>query len=87
MRLSSAHKHLLLALAEGWTLKAHRDIEGRKRFQLHHPDRPAEPVAWKVAEYLAEHGLIDSNKKFPAATFWLTELGRRTAASLRATSI
>ena len=87
MRLSSAHKRLLLALAQGWSLKAHRDLEGRKFFQLHHPDRPAEPVAWGVAEYLAKHGLIDSNKKFPAATFWLTEVGRSIVDKLRASSI
>lgn len=76
MRLSAVHKQLLLALAAGWALKAHRDIEGYKGFQLHHPDKPAEAVAWEVAEYLAEHGLIDSNKKFPAATFWLTNTGK-----------
>ncbi|MGQ0600598.1 MAG: hypothetical protein ACT4QE_02750 [Anaerolineales bacterium] len=76
MKLNAEHRRLLLALAAGWSLKAHRDIEGRKVFQLHHPDKPAEAVAWDVAEYLAEHGLIDSNKKFPAATFWLTEAGK-----------
>lgn len=82
VRLTSAHKQLLRALAAGWSLKAHRDIEGRKHFQLHHPDRPAEPVAWEVAESLAEHGLIDSNKKFPAATFWLTDEGKAAAEAL-----
>jgi hypothetical protein len=80
--LSPVHKRLLLALAAGWSLKAHRDIEGRKQFQLHYPDRPAEPVAWEVAEYLADHGLIDSNKKFPAATFWLTDKGKAATEAL-----
>ncbi len=80
--LSSAHRRVLLALAGGWALKAHRDIEGRKVFQLHHSDGRTEPVGWDVAEYLAEHGLIDSNKKFPAATFWLTEGGKVVVAEL-----
>lgn len=82
MRHSAAHTQLLRALAEGWALKAHRDIEGRKAFQLHHPDGRSEPADWNIAEALAEQGLIDSNKKFPAATFWLTEKGKQMLAEL-----
>jgi YD repeat-containing protein len=69
-------------MASGWALKAHRDIEGRKRFELHHPDGATEAVDWDAAAALIEHGLIDSNKKFPAATYWLTEAGRAAAAEL-----
>jgi hypothetical protein len=78
MRLSEDHKRLLRALADGHSLKAHRDLEGGKEFRLHYHDgRPADLIHRHLADELAEAGLIDSNKKFPAATFWLTEQGRR----------
>lgn len=77
MKLSVEHKRLLRALAAGHKLKVHRDIEGRKEFRLHdHAGHPPERLAWRCAQELAEAGLIDSNKKFPAATFWLTEQGQ-----------
>lgn len=80
----AAHRRLLLAIAAGRILKAHRDIEGRKEFRLQSADgRPAEVVPWRVAQDLSEQGLIDSNKKFPAAMFWLTDKGRAVIARLR----
>ena len=82
LQLTEAQRRVLQALAEGWRLKAHRDVEGRKQFRLHAPEGEERPVAWRVAEALAEQGLIDSNKKFPAATFWLTEGGRAAANAL-----
>ncbi len=83
LRLTDEHKRLLLALAAGHTLKAHRDLDGRKEFRLHYTDgRPAEPIQRRYPEALVEAGLVDSNKKFPAATFWLTERGRATVAKL-----
>ena len=75
-KLSPAHRRLLTALADGWTLKSHRDVEGHKEYRLHSPDGADESAAWAIVEFLQEDGLIDSNKKFPAATFWLTEKGR-----------
>lgn len=69
-------------MASGWALKAHRTLDGRKQFQLHHAGGAAEPVDWSVAGALAARGLIDSNKKFPAATYWLTEAGRAAVAAL-----
>jgi hypothetical protein len=68
-------------MASGWTLKAHRDIEGRKEFWLHPLEGEAEAVDGEVAAALVAQGLIDSNKKFPAATFWLTEAGKRLVAA------
>jgi hypothetical protein len=77
------HRRLLLAIAAGHALKAHRDIDGRKEFRLHRADgRPAEAIDRRLAEDLARQGLIDSNKKFPAATFWLTEKGRQVVEAL-----
>jgi hypothetical protein len=83
IRLKAEHRRLLRALAAGHTLKAHRDLEGRKEFRLHFSDdRPSEPVERQYPEELVEAGLLDSNKKFPAATFWLTERGRAVVAEL-----
>ncbi len=68
-------------MGSGWTLKAHRDIEGRKEFRLHPLEGEAEAVDGAAVARLVAQGLIDSNKKFPAATFWLTEAGRRSLGS------
>lgn len=73
---------LLRAIAAGRTLKVHRDMDGHKDFVLHALDGAAEPVDAEVAAGLVEAGLLDSNKKFPAATFWLTERGRAALAAL-----
>jgi hypothetical protein len=76
MRLTAEQRRLLRAMAGGSTLKAHRYVDGTKEYRLHTLDRPAEIVERRDVEALQEHGLIDSNKKFPAATYWLTEAGR-----------
>ena len=76
MRLTTEQRNLLRALASGSTLKAHRYLDGTKEYRLHMLDRPAEIVERRIVEVLQEHGLIDSNKKFPTATYWLTETGR-----------
>lgn len=67
----------MVAIAEGWTLKSHRYLDGRKVYRLHPlGEGEAEEVAWETVEGLRERGLIDSNKKFPAATYLLTDKGR-----------
>lgn len=68
---------LLRLMSHGLRLKDHRDIEGRKSFMLHHEDDSGEPVSEADVEALVDAGLISSNKKFPAATYWLTEQGKR----------
>jgi hypothetical protein len=65
----------------GWTLKDHRDLDGGKAYQLHPLEGPPELVAPGVVAALVERGLIDSNKKFPAATYWLTPAGREALAA------
>jgi len=84
MRLSKTQTRVLLALADGCVLKSHRYLDGSKVYQLHPLDRPAETIRRTTVEHLFGHRLIDSNKKFPAATFWLTEKGKELAATLRA---
>lgn len=71
-----AELRVLRAMAFGQTLKDHRDLEGSKVFRLHALDGSAAPVAAGVVTALVEQGLVDSNKKFPAASYWLTEAGR-----------
>ena len=64
-------------MAEDHFLKSHRDINGHKSYQLHPLSGPAEAVPARRVSYLRRRGLIDSNKKFPVATFWLTERGKK----------
>jgi hypothetical protein len=77
MRLSATHKHILQAMAGDYLLKSHRYLDGRKLFQLHPLEGEPEDVPAAIVHYLEQHGLIDSNKKFPAATYWLTEKGKQ----------
>ena len=68
-------------MAGGWTLKSHRYLDGGKVYRLHPLDGPAATVRRATVELLQNHGLIDSNKKFPAATYWLTEKGQALAVT------
>jgi len=85
MRLSTAEQQILQALIEGCTLKAHRYLDGEKVYKLHHLDGPSETVDKAVVNSLKKRQVIDSNKKFPAATYLLTDKGRRVAVSLTGT--
>jgi hypothetical protein len=76
MPLTPAQIELLQAIANGLTLKSHRDLEGHKEYRLHALDGQATLVAWEDVAALQSGGLIDSNKKFPAATYWFTSTGR-----------
>jgi hypothetical protein len=76
MPLSGERGRILMAMAAGTTLKAHRYLDGRKLYRLHALEGITEEVGEEDVQRLVDQGLIDSNKKFPAATFWLTEKGR-----------
>lgn len=76
MQLTPAQIELLQAIANGLTLKSHRGLEGNKEYRLHTLAGLSSLVAWKDVEVLQSAGLIDSNKKFPSATYWLTDTGR-----------
>jgi len=71
-----AQIELLQAIASGLTLKSHRDLEGHKEYRLHALDGQLVIAAWEDVAALQSAGLIDSNKKFPSATYWLTSAGR-----------
>jgi hypothetical protein len=80
MDLTDEQVHLLYTLARGFTLKAHRDIDGHKDYRLYAPDGAASAIDGAVVDGLIEHGWLGSNQKFPAATFWLTPAGRAQIA-------
>lgn len=84
MQLTESQQRIMLAMARGLRLKDHRDIEGRKTYALHHPDDHTESVDASDVAALVELGLISSNKKFPSATYWLTESGSAVVSALRA---
>ena len=77
--ITGEQERVLRAIRDGWTLKAHRDLEGGKTYQLHPLEGEAAVVRPELVQGLVARGLLDSNKKFPAATFWLTEPGRIAA--------
>lgn len=74
-KLTAAEMNLLQALANGYTLKSHRYLDGSKEYQLHALNGSITEVPRASVEALVENHLIDDNKKFPAATYWLTETG------------
>ena len=75
--LTDAERNLLQAIASGRTLKSHRYVDGTKVYQLHSLDGSIEEIASEIVQSLNNRHLIDDNKKFPAATYWLTEDGQR----------
>ena len=74
--LRNEHKQLLQAMAAGAMLKVHRTVDGGKVYRLH-PLSVAAGVLVAEADVtrLQEFGLVESNMKFPAAVFLLTEKG------------
>ena len=76
MKLTPAQRELLQAIYEGQILKSHRDLAGRKEYRLHTMTGQSSRITWETVAALQDLKLIDSNKKFPAATYWLTEAGR-----------
>ncbi|RME98835.1 MAG: hypothetical protein D6768_16405 [Chloroflexi bacterium] len=82
MNLSPSEAAVLRGLAAGGTLKIHRHLDGRKICKFYPLDGPSQELPRAVVERLKTRGLIDSNKKFPAATYLLTQAGKRAAESL-----
>ncbi len=83
MRLNDEQRAILVALQAGDRLKVHRTIDGEKRYLLHRLDgSSAVAVEAAVVDSLERRGLIESNMKFPVATFLLTDKGVAAAAGL-----
>jgi len=77
VRLSASERAILAAMRHGSLLRSHRDMDGQKLFRLHSAEGPLERVDAEDVHHLRQLGLIDSNKKFPVATFWLTDKARQ----------
>lgn len=82
-RLTDPQKTVLRALLEGWTLKSHRTLDGQKAYRLHALAGEVVEVADSTVEGLAAAKLLQSNQKFPAATYLLTDKGRLFAMRFR----
>jgi hypothetical protein len=82
MSLSPTQQKVLRAIISGSTLKSHRYLNGVKVYKLHALDGSIETVRRPTVDCLRREGLIDSNKKFPAATYLLTEKGKQSAEQL-----
>ena len=82
MKLSASQKELLTTLAQGHTIKSHRFLDGRKLFRLHGPGGPLHELAPDLVTSLYDSGLLATNMKFPAATFFLSDAGATAAAAL-----
>ena len=82
MNLTAVQKRILRAIAAGATLKAHRSLDGEKLYRLHYLAGEIEKVGDAAVANLEEQQLLHSNQKFPAATFLLTDRGRKAAADL-----
>ncbi len=70
---------ILTAILTGHTLRSHRDIDGNKYFYLHALDGTKEAVDGTAVHRLRQQRLIETNHKFPSATFLLTDHGRQRA--------
>ena len=73
---------LLRELAAGTTLKVHRDVDGGKVHRLHSLTGMDRDVDERLVVVLKRQGLIESNMKFPVATYLLTEKGGRKVGQL-----
>ena len=62
-----------MAMRDGATLKIHRDLDGQKEHLLHPLQGEPQPVSAALVDSLRNLGLIQSNFKFPAATYVLTD--------------
>ena len=82
MKYSSAQAAILRAMSAGATLKSHRTLNGEKTHKLHPLDGTPQAVDRRAVESLRRKGLIQSNQKFPAATYLLTDRGLIVAATL-----
>lgn len=74
-RFNQDHKFVLAHLAAGSCLKSHRDLNGRKIYRLYPLNGKALDLSSQVVDALKSNCYIDSNKKFPSATYLLTDRG------------
>jgi hypothetical protein len=84
MRLSAEQRRILVAVRRGCVVKVHRTLDGAKSYRLHSSDADglmAEELGAAAVDALEQHGYLQSNMKFPAATLLLTPKGAQAAAA------
>ena len=88
MRPSPAQRQLLIAMQAGGRLRMERTLDGAKAYRIYAPDNPeGEAILAALVQRLERAGLIESNMKFPAATFMLTDEGVRLASQLTGSTV
>ncbi|GIV78859.1 MAG: hypothetical protein KatS3mg050_3253 [Litorilinea sp.] len=81
--LRGEEKQVLVSMAAGQRLRSHRYLDGTKIYLLHAlEDDRGQPVAAETVASLRRRGLIESNMKFPVATYLLTDKGAALARRL-----
>ncbi len=85
--LEPAQAALLVALQQGAVLKVHRTVDGDKVHRLHQAGAADQEIDGALVVALADQGLVQSNMKFPAATFLLTDKGAAVATHLSGASV
>lgn len=66
----------------GQSLRSHRTLEGEKAYRLHQLDGQSVLIKKETVDALRRKRLIETNNKFPTATYFLTGKGRETASKL-----
>lgn len=80
--LSTPEMDVLLTVVAGGSLRSHRDIEGKKHYELTNLSGEKTTVALKIVEKLRRKRLIETNHKFPSATYLLTGFGAQIGEKL-----
>ena len=80
--LNVAQMRVLHAMMQGDSLRSQRDLEGNKRYELRSLTGEKEIVLLRTVESLRNKRLIETNHKFPSATFLLTGHGANIAERL-----
>jgi hypothetical protein len=88
MRPSPAQYQILIAMQAGGRLRVERTLDGAKAYRIYAPDNPeGEELGVALVQSMERAGLIESNMKFPAATFMLTDAGVGLAAQLTGSTV
>jgi parvulin-like peptidyl-prolyl isomerase len=85
--LEPAQAALLMKLQQGAVLKVHRTVDGDKVYRLHQTGAPDQEIAAALVATLTDRNLLQSNMKFPAATFLLTDKGVAVARQLSSATV
>ena len=85
--LEPAQAALLTKLQQGSVLKVHRSVDGDKVYRLHQVGAPDQEIEAAVVTALINLALVQSNMKFPAATYLLTDKGVAVAMQLSGATV